>query len=214
VRDAWTRCEPPRDLHHSGFQLGCRHHPVHHAEAQRLLHVDPVGQQVELPGLGRTDELGQQVGAAIVAGKADFREGRGHRRGVGGNAHVAGKGEREPGAGRGTGQRCDGRFAHLIEPERGRAVRLALFLHAQEWVRRAAGSVHSRHGLDVAARTERTPSTRENDAADFGIELGRRQLACHGIQHVGRQRIAKSRPVEGEDEHTIFAADEKILGFR
>ena len=69
--------------------------PVRQPEPQRLLGADAIGQVVELAGLRRSDQLGQEVAAAVVAGEADTGERGRHERRAGHDPQVARQCERQ-----------------------------------------------------------------------------------------------------------------------
>ena len=125
---------------------------------------------------------------------------------------IAGKCDREAGARRGARQRGDRRFRHLVEPQRRAAVGLTLHVHAQELVDRLARGIDASHVLHVAAGAEGAARTRQDDAADVVVELGRGQLVAQLLLHGHGQGIAVLGPIERQDQDAVLAADQKVLG--
>ena len=73
------------------IDLGVGHNLGHHAEIERFLGRQHRRHQIELACLGAAEHLRQEIGAAIVAGKADFRKGSGDFAGLSCHAEIAGQ---------------------------------------------------------------------------------------------------------------------------
>jgi hypothetical protein len=67
VADAGAAGEPPGEPERFVFELSIRDYPVHESDRQGSLGVQQLGREVQLARLGRTDEMGEAVGAAEVA---------------------------------------------------------------------------------------------------------------------------------------------------
>jgi hypothetical protein len=67
VGDGRAGCEPSRDILRARHERVGFADPVGQAKFQGLLGGDAVGQEIEFPCLGRADQLGEEVGPAIVA---------------------------------------------------------------------------------------------------------------------------------------------------
>ena len=72
-------------------------------------HVHALGHEVQLLGLRRADQVGQEPRPAVVAGQPHSGERRGHDGGVDRDAEVAREGQAEARARRGTADRRDRR---------------------------------------------------------------------------------------------------------
>ena len=169
--------------------------------------LDAIGQVVELAGLRRSDELGQEVAAAVVAGEADTGErGRQERR-AGHDPQIAGQRQRQPATRRGPGQRRDGRLGDREQLARRRLLvdPLAMDRPVDRVV--ADGAVTAGgHRLDVTAAAEGAAGAGEHDAPDGRIELGGGQRVGERGRHRPGHRVARLGPVHRQRQHAVVHA--------
>ena len=90
--------EAPRECQRLFHQLLIGDDPIHDAELEAICRLDPVGREEELARLHLADQAWQEEAHAVVAGKPDVGEARGHERALSRQAQVARQCARAPGA--------------------------------------------------------------------------------------------------------------------
>jgi hypothetical protein len=199
VRDRGAGRELGRERSPCGVETVGGLDPIDDAEFESGRHVDAFGQVVQLLGLGGTDELGEEPGAAVVAGEADLGERGGDDGGVDRDAHVAGERERQTGARRRAGQHGQRRLGHLEQASGRVAVAQPLAVHARVPRRSPApGTATLGETLDVATRAERASRPGQDDTPDRIVGLGVRESGAEAGQHAVGHRIAALGTVHGD----------------
>ena len=100
-----------------GFRLQVRFRDdeIDQSEIARGGGVEAVGQHGQFHRLVQADQARQEEGGRAVRAGADQRIGHGEHGAVGGDHHVAGHGQREPGAGAGAVHAGDHRLGHAAQ---------------------------------------------------------------------------------------------------
>jgi hypothetical protein len=158
-------------------------------------------------------ELGQEVGAAVVAGEADAGEGGGQDRGPGHDPQVAGERQRQARPGRRARQGGEGGLGHVEQLAGGGALVHPLAVdRLVDGGRLAAAVVAAGHALDVAAGAEALAGAGEDDDLDLGVELGGRQLGGQRVVHRPAHGVARLGAVERQGEHARVQVGEQVVG--
>ena len=180
-------------------------HPVDQTQPLGLDHVDLLGKEVQLAGLGGTDEAAHEVRAAIVAAETHPSEGGGHdcvRRRI---AKVARQSQRQPGTGGGTRQGGEGRLRQFVEFAGGVPLVTSLQVHSGVVLLWTVTSFAARlgHALHVATGAEGPARAGQDDRTDITGHLGVGQRSNQALQHRVRHRVAAFRTVQGDGHHPV-----------
>ena len=171
---------------------GLRHQP----HLGRFLARDDRRQHPEFAGPRRAEDLGRQVGPAVVTRQADLGKGGsdlGLRRA---DPEIAGQRQAQTGTGRRALDRRDGGFLHLVQ--------VAHRFHPAAQVGGLLFDGHRarfarRHALDVAADAEIAVGPGQDDAAHLGILAVFGHHVGQALRHLGRHGVLGLGPVHGDD---------------
>ena len=192
---------------------------VHDPQPRRFGPGDHVGREVELTGLGRSDQMGEEIRAAVVAREAHLRERRRQLGALGGDPQIAGQRQRKPRPGRGAWDHRQRGLGHLVQPlDHFHAAAQALdpALDAGSLGRADAGAAPGggREALDVAAGAEGSARPGQNHAAHRRIVRQPLHRLRKRRAHLAAQRIARLRPVHGQGGDTVLDGLDQLLGHR
>ena len=202
VGDRWPVGQAQRDRAGLVGEFLRRAYPIGQAQAQCFVRTDTIGEEVEFARLGRSHQLREEVGAAIVTGKSHPCEGGGEDGVAGHDAHVAGQGQRQAGAGRRTGQGGQCRLGHLEKLAGGSTLVDALAMdRAIDGIAAHRAVAAGSHAFHVTARAEAAAGTGEHDAFHGRIEFGRGQLFSQRGDHRARHRVACLGAVHGQCQY-------------
>ena len=168
--------------------------------AKRFLRGQHRRRQIELARLGAAEQLGQEIGAAVIAGQADLGEGGGDLGGRAGDAEIAGQRDRKPGAGGGAIDLRHHGLRHLVQDARDFHAAAQIGHLGFERQRRPS----LRHRFHVAADAERAARALQQHRAHLVI-LGRapRRLD-QPARHVRIERVAPVGAVHGDGEQALI----------
>ncbi len=133
-----------------------------------------------------------------------------HHGAFGGDAEIAGEGERKAGAGSGARQRGNRRLRHLVEAAGGRTLAQALAMDACVDRLGLGAVLRLGHALHVAACAERDARAGEHHGADVGVRLACGQRIGEGGDHRRGQRVAPLRPVHRDDGDAVVDVGEEV----
>ena len=141
-------------LHHHAGEFGIGNDPIDDAQRQALARVKRLCREIEFTRLAGSDEPGEEIASAEVAGKSDFRKCGDEARRLPRDAQIASERQCHAGAGRGAVHHRDRGFRNFVQQPR--------YFHfgAQtgDVSVRAAHDCLLRHALDVAAGAEGAPA--------------------------------------------------------
>jgi hypothetical protein len=192
-------------------ELAGRDHPVHEAEAKRLLRIDQVAGEERLERLRRADLLVQQAGGTAVGSEPDPGEDDAEARRVGGDPQV--RREREAAADS-HGVAIDAAEDGLPQrPHSADAAAAAIedvaACVARDRRRLAAAALFPRDRLQVGPGGEGEARSSENCDADAVVGLDLEERALELEEEDGRQRVARRGTVQRERRHAISRLEEK-----
>ena len=188
-----------RQLVRRRLDLGVGHHLGHDAERVGLLRRQHRRRQIELARLGAAEHLGEEVGAAVIAGQPDLGEGRGDLGGGAGDAQIAGQRDRQAGAGGGAVDLRHHGLRHLVQDARDFHAAAQIGHLGLERQRRPP----LRHRLDVAADAERAAGALQQHRAHLVILRRPPRRLDQPARHVRIERVAPVRPVHGDGEQAV-----------
>ena len=202
-----------RQLMRRRFDLGVGHHLGHHAERERFLRRQHRRHQIELARLGAAEQMGQEIGAAVIARQADLGERGGDLDRRAGDAEIAGQRDRKPGAGGRAIELRHHRLRHLVQDARDFHAAPQIGHLGFERQRRPP----LRHRFDVAADAERAAGALEQHGADLVILRRAPRRLDQPPRHVRIERVAPVGPVHGDGEQARnrgFAGPCRVMSFR
>ena len=173
----------------------------HHADRGRFLAAQNRRQQVEFARLGAADQLGEIVGAAVIAGQPDLGKRGGDLGALTDDAQVAGQRQRQARTRRGAFDRRDHRRVHFVKNARGfhAAAQVDLpFLEA----RRLA--VRIGHATDVATDAEGAAGALQQHRTNPGIIRGALRRLQQPQRELGTHRVLPFGPVHGDGEKSVL----------
>ena len=191
------------------LQLGVVDHAVDEANLLAALSADLLGSEHQLARPHRADGARQQPGDSVVSRKADLgvaggAEGRFRR-----DADVAGKRDREARAGRGAGQRRNGRLAH--RDQRAGEMRLPPAQVGQPLlVAHLAARAAAAHALHVAAAAEGGAGAGDQKGAHGIVVAARLDLVAQRLGEVGRHRVACLGAVQRDQRDAVADAAQEF----
>ena len=190
-------------------------HPVDQSEVGGLRCGQAGRHPVELLGLGRTDQLGQEPAPAEVAGGPDAREGGDQDGPLGRHPQVGSQRDRQAGTGRRPWQCGDHRLGELTEGQRDLPLTVAeighpgLDRHRLVAARALVALVHPFH---VAAGAEGAPGSGDHDHPDVGVGGDGRQGRGETPVDTAGQGVAPLRAIEGQHGHLADHLTEEVVG--
>ncbi|MGY4366271.1 hypothetical protein ACVW1A_002336 [Bradyrhizobium sp. LB1.3] len=150
-------------------------------------------QQIELARPRTAEQLGEEIGTAVIAGEADFGKGGGDLAGFGGDAEVTRQRHRQTRAGRSAIELRHHGFRHLVQDARHlHAAAQVRHLHFERQ-RRAS----LRHRLDVAADAEAAARAFEQHRTHLRIVRRAPRRHDQPGDHVRVERVLPLGPVHG-----------------
>ncbi len=214
-RNRRPRRELARQAARARPQRVVRDQLVEQTQREALIGRDATAGQVDRARTRRTDELGQEPAAAVVTRQPDVGEPRNQERRTRGDTQVTGQRERHAGAGRGSGQRGNGRLGQLEQAQRQRLLPVLQLAHRvlqRGLLRGTAGTEPAAHSGHVATGAERASRAGQDDHADIarGFELEQNPTQSGG-QRI-RQRVAFMRAVERYGRDPIRDLAEEFVG--
>ena len=200
------------ELGRLGGQVRGGDRPVDDAEVRGLRPGDHIGGEVEFPRLGRADQVGQEIAAAIVPRRADLGEGRGQLGVRRGDAKVAGERHGQARARGGPGDDGQRRLGHLVQP----AAELHPAAQAVDPLVEGgcgdAGFPPGDEALHVTPGAEGPAGPGQHHHPDRRIESETRPRRRQGGQQLPGQGIARLGPVEGQGGHAILEGFDELIG--
>ncbi len=208
IGDGRASRQAPRNLFGAGGKLVRFADPVGQSKPKCLLCAYPFGQIVKFARLRRSDQLREEVRAAVVAGEADAGERRGQNRGARHDPKITSERPSEAGTGGSARQGRQGGLGHFEQPSGRRALIDALAVNRlidRHWRLLALG-----HALDVATGTEPLAGTGEDYALDRRFQFGPGQLLRQRSIHRLAHGVARLRSIERQREHALIQGGEQV----
>src|SRR5262249_26902962 len=195
-RDRWPVRQRHRQLPRGFLDLGIRRDLGDHAEIESSLRGQNWRQEIEFARLRAAEQLGQEIGAAVVAGEADLGEGGGDLAGRARHPEIARQRDREARAGRRAIELRHHGLWHLMQDARDLHALAQVGKLGLERQRRAAPPPL----IDAAADTEGAAGPLYQSRAPLVIVGRAPRRLDEATRHVWIERVTAIRTVHGDGE--------------